>query len=138
MDEAKEEAGQLIKNQRPVERHNRGFDTHSKGRQCAISTCEEDHPPWVCPEFKKLPVSQRKECIAKSGPCFKCLAAGHLSKECKRSRKCGVDGCKSSGHGSYLHDPTGNHQKRNAEIRKLHVVTMEHQTVMPKCTTRPK
>ena len=43
--------------------------------------------------------------MAKSGRCFKCLAAGHHSKNCRRNQKCGVDGCESSSHSTYLHDP---------------------------------
>lgn len=45
MDEAKEETGQLGKNQnqKPGERRNRGFGTSSRERHCIVPKCKEDH-----------------------------------------------------------------------------------------------
>ena len=89
----------------------RGFNTRSTARHCIVNTCKQDHPPWVCDAFKKLPVNKRKELISKSSRCYPCLAAGHHSKDCRKARKCGVDGCQSDKHSSYLHGsipPNGN------------------------------
>jgi hypothetical protein len=82
----------------------RGFNTRSTARHCIVNTCKQDHPPWVCDAFKKLPVNKRKELISKSSCCYRCLAAGHHSKDCRKARKCGVDGCQSDKHSSYLHE----------------------------------
>ena len=89
----------------------RGFNTRSTARHCIVNTCKQDHPLWVCDTFKKLPVNKRKELISKSSRCYRCLAAGHHSKDCRKARKCGVDGCQSDKHSSYLHEsipPNGN------------------------------
>ena len=107
MDEAMEATGEFNKkkNTKPDDkRHNRGFTTTGNRRGCVVEKCSEDHPPWVCQRFKRLPVTQRKELIAKHGRCFRCLASGHLSKNCPRSRECGIDDCKSTWHSRYLHD----------------------------------
>ncbi|XP_028410463.1 uncharacterized protein LOC114533077 [Dendronephthya gigantea] len=105
MDEAKEETEEFVKAYHGGRRHNQGFNTDKKVRKCIVMNCDADHPPWVCPEFKKLPVATRNQLIAKTGRCFSCLAAGHRSKQCGRKRKCGVSGCESKGHSSLLHDP---------------------------------
>lgn len=59
-----------------------------RDKQCLALKCQEDHPQWVYPEFKKLAVSHCKELIVKTGQCVKRLAAVQLSKDCKRGRKC--------------------------------------------------
>ncbi|XP_028404043.1 uncharacterized protein LOC114526665 [Dendronephthya gigantea] len=90
MEEAKEKTGAL--HRREQERSNRlrddkkphlGFSARSLySKCCVVSTCKKDHPPWVCSAFKALPVAKRKELIAKTGRCFRCLAAGHHAKNC--------------------------------------------------------
>ncbi|XP_028404112.1 uncharacterized protein LOC114526792 [Dendronephthya gigantea] len=105
MDEAKEETGEFVKAYHGGQRHNQGFNTDKKVRKCIVMNCDADHPPWVCPEFKKLPVATQNQLIAKTRRCFSCLAAGHRSKQCGRKRKCGVSGCESKGHSSLLHEP---------------------------------
>ena len=105
---AKEETGEFDKRQHPEDgerRYNRRHHTASRSRKCVVTKCTSVHPPWVCPEFKKLPFAQRKDLISKSGRCFRCLAAGHSCKNCPRNRKCGINGCESCKHISYLHDP---------------------------------
>jgi hypothetical protein len=96
MDEALEESGEFNKKKNGG-RYNRGFKTTGYPRKCIVVKCVIDHPPWVCPKFKELSVTQRKELIAKSGRCFRCLAAGHQSKNCNRIKRCGIDGCESTG-----------------------------------------
>ena len=117
MEEAREETGDFQKRsdqKQKGRRHQRGFNTSEKVRTCIVSKCKVDHPPWVCGHFKELSVPERKQLIARSGRCFRCLAIGHHSRNCARSRECGVDGCKSTRHSSYLHKPvslpTSRHQ----------------------------
>ena len=108
MEEAREETGDYQKrnDQRQDGRKlHRGFNTSGKVRTCIVPKCKIDHLPWVCEHFKELPVSQRKQLIARSGRCFRCLAVGHQSRNCARNRECGVGECKSTRHSSYLHEP---------------------------------
>ena len=115
MEESKEETRGLVKktDRQTEERKSanrnertraRGFHARSKPRNCIVSTCKEDHPPWVCKAFKGLPVQQRKELISNAGRCYRCLAAGHQSRDCPNARRCGVEECQSTNHSSYLHD----------------------------------
>ncbi|CAB3979755.1 E3 ubiquitin- ligase DZIP3 [Paramuricea clavata] len=106
-----EERGNKNRDERP---RFRGFNTRFSTRHCIVSTCKQDHPPWVCDAFKRLPVQKRKELISKSSRCYRCLAAGHHSKDCRKARKCGVDGCQSNNHSSYLHESTPQNGKTNA------------------------
>ena len=87
----------------------RTFTTKSKSRGCIVDTCKQNHPPWVCKAFKELPVLKRKELIGNANRCYRCLAAGHHSKECPNAKRCGVDGCLSTNHSSYLHESTSHH-----------------------------
>ena len=59
-----------------------------------------------------MSVQRRKELFAQTGRFFCCLAAGHQSRDCHNARQCGVDGCISNRHSSYLHeqDPTRRHE----------------------------
>ena len=101
MEEAREETGDFQKRsdqKQDCRKHQRGFNTSGKVRTCIVSKCKVDHPPGVCEHFKELPVSERKQLIARSGRCFRCLAIGHHSRNCTRNRVCGVDGCKNTSH----------------------------------------
>ena len=87
----------------------RTFTTKSKSRGCIVDTCKQNHPPWVCKAFKELPVLKRKELVGNANRCYRCLASGHHSKECPNAKRCGVDGCLSTNHSSYLHEKTPHH-----------------------------
>ena len=93
-------------------RRNRGFSGNisRKPKGCVVPTCKEDHPPWVCSSFKRLPVPERKDLISKTKRCFRCLALGHQSKDCPNIRQCGIDHCTSDRHSRYLHDANVRHQ----------------------------
>ena len=141
MDEAKEEASSDSKPGAKLEnkKSNRGFNTGKKPRGCIVEGCQADHPPWVCQMFKNLPVASRKELIAKSGRCFRCLASGHRSKNCSRKIPCGIDDCKSITHSRYLHDPivkprdgggsrdeahNGTHKTHSSQIEKVSLMVL--------------
>ena len=74
----------------------------------------------VCKAFKELPVLKRKELIRNANRCYRCLAAGHHSKECPNVKRCGVDGCLSTNHSSYLHESTSHHLTDRSQ-GQLHV-----------------
>ena len=102
MEEAKEETSGV----RGDRTHARGFTTRSQAKSCIVDTCTIDHPPWVCKAFKELPILKRRKLISSTGRCYRCLAAGDHSKECPNAKRCGVNGCASTSHSSYLHDNT--------------------------------
>ena len=95
--------------------HGRTFTTKSKSRSCVVDTCKQNHPPWVCKAFKELPVQKRKELIGNANRCYRCLAAGHHSKECPNAKRCRVDGCLSTNHSSYLHESSPHHLKDRSQ-----------------------
>ena len=57
-----------------------GFNTKLTVGKSVVLSCRQNHPPWICKEFRLLPVSERKRTIAKSKRCFGCLAAGHRQR----------------------------------------------------------
>ena len=61
-----------------------------KPRSCVVDTCRQNHPPWVCKAFKELLVKKRKELVGIANRCFRCLAAGHHSREFPNVKRCGV------------------------------------------------
>ena len=122
MEEAREETRDFQKRsdqKQDCRKHQRRFNTSGKVQTCIVSKCNVDHPPWVCEHFKEL-LSERKQVIARSGRCFRCLAIGHHSRNCTRNRECGVDRCKNTSHSSYLHKPVSllsRDQDRTADTR---------------------
>ena len=58
--------------------------------------------------------------IRNANRCYRCLAAGHHSKECPNAKRCGVDGCLSTNHSSYLHESTSHHLTDRSQ-GQLHV-----------------
>lgn len=102
MEEAKEETSGV----RCDRTRARGFTTCSQAKGCIVDTCKQDHPPWVCKTFKELPLLTRRKLISNTGRCYRCPVAGHHSKDCPNVRRCGVHGCTSTNHSSYLHDNT--------------------------------
>ncbi|MFM8999573.1 MAG: hypothetical protein ACKOKE_05870 [Actinomycetota bacterium] len=67
--------------------------------------CRHDHPLTFCPDFKDMNVCVRKEVVHDAKACNGCLAAGHLVKECRQRRPCGINGCKKPHH-NLLHGGT--------------------------------
>ncbi|KAK3737845.1 hypothetical protein QZH41_004783 [Actinostola sp. cb2023] len=65
-------------------------------RQEASKSCKwckaEEHELEFCHEFRKKPISIRKQFIIRRGLCFRCLEHGHMSKEnkCSKKPKCRV------------------------------------------------
>ena len=110
MEEAKEETSGLGASrncdQRINRRRERGFNTMYKGNgKCVVQTCKNNHPPWVCDNFKSLPVLNRKALIEKLRRCYRCLGVGHKAIHCNRAKRCGVHGCDSTQHNKLLHIP---------------------------------
>lgn len=115
----------------------RGFATRSKSRGCIVDTCRQDHPPWVCRAFKELPVQKRKELIGNTGRCYRCLAAGHHSRDCPNAKRCGVDGCLSTSHSRYLHENTPQHAADRSQSQLRAEAPLFRQEEQPHSGARP-
>ena len=77
--------------------HSKQKEHNDKGeRKCKI--CDEAHGVWACNVFKALEVSRRWQLAKEKEICYCCLGDNHLSKDCRRKRKCPIDDCKSHHH----------------------------------------
>ena len=81
-----------LKGEKPVR-------TFTSKVECVL--CAKAHDLDVCFQFKAMSVKERSKWLLRARRCFGCYAKGHISKNCKRRRKCKV--CKG------LH-PTGLHR----------------------------
>ena len=79
---------------------------------CAL--CNGMHELESCTEYKKMDVKARKELAKTKGLCFGCLGRGHLSRECKKRKKCGTCGKlhPTSLHGDYKNIPKETKQEQ--------------------------
>ena len=59
-------------------------------------------------------MNERWKTAKEKALCFRCLSKDHHGKDCRRTGRCGTDGCSLSHH-HLLHDPE--RQKRNAALR---------------------
>ena len=71
---------------------------------------QNSHPIWYCKKYEALVVDQRWKTAKEKALCFRCLSKDHHRKDCRRTGRCGVDGCSLSHH-HLLHDPE--RQKKN-------------------------
>ena len=71
-----------------------------------------DHKVWKCKVYRSADVDERWRIAKEKRLCFRCLGNDHQGKDCKRSQKCGIDGCHLSHH-SLLHNP-----KRTEDMSK--------------------
>ena len=55
--------------------------------------CGESHSIEKCAAFQKRTVKDRWKIAQDKQLCYRCLSAHHRGKDCKWSRRCGVDGC---------------------------------------------
>jgi hypothetical protein len=54
------------------------------------------HAVWECQKFiKELTVNQRWNLAKEKQLCFRCLNGSHFGKDCRRTKECGMDGCKN-------------------------------------------
>ena len=75
---------------------------------------QDSHPIWYCKKYETLAVDQRWKTAKEKALCFRCLSKDHHGKDCRRTARCGVDGCSLSHH-HLLHDPE--RKKGNAALR---------------------
>ena len=60
--------------------------------------CQEHHGVWKCAKFKDSSIDQRWSHAKTLSLCYRCLGVGHQGQACRRTRECGVDGCKETHH----------------------------------------
>ena len=76
----------------------------SERRPAKCSVCAQDHPVYMCADFKKMPANERVKLASEKHLCYNCLKFGkHSAKECKSERVCNFHGCKLK-HSYLLHD----------------------------------
>jgi hypothetical protein len=76
-----------------------------------------DHKVWKCRVFRSTNVDERWRIAKERRLCFRCIGSDHQGKDCRRSQKCGIDGCHLSHH-SLLHNPKQIESKSKKEQPK--------------------
>lgn len=71
--------------------------------------CKETHPLYRCNRFKSLSVPQRKQLVARSRLCEKCLNP-HPASKCNGQGSCFV--CRDASHNTLLHSETSRDSNR--------------------------
>ena len=77
----------------------------------SVMNCPFDkspHPIALCNTFKKWSVAERQVQCKAAKVCFRCLEVGHMSRNCTKKNvpKCNVNGCTSTRHHAFMHDPS--------------------------------
>ena len=63
------------------------------------SLCQSlDHGVWFCKQFHDKGVDDRWQFAKERKLCFRCLATDHRGKDCRKARRCGIEGCPRNHH----------------------------------------
>ena len=62
--------------------------------------CEDNHRVSDCPTYRDSSITERVDLVKKHRLCFSCLIKGHLTRECRSKKACGIDGCTKTHHQS--------------------------------------
>jgi len=73
-----------------------------KNQNLKCKLCGAEHYLDKCEQFQNKKVDERNKFVMDKRLCRVCLKGGHQAKDCRWTRVCGVDGCKSKHH-SLLH-----------------------------------
>jgi len=75
--------------------------TTEQGSQQICRYCKANgHSLYTCENFLSESPESKSNWVREANLCYCCLKAGHQSRECRRKRKCGLDGCKLNHHRS--------------------------------------
>ncbi|XP_053385782.1 uncharacterized protein LOC128550562 [Mercenaria mercenaria] len=74
----------------------RSFFVNSKQRDCKL--CFKPHGTWECSIMNRLPVTERWQKAKELRLCFRCLGNNHTGSNCRRMKKCGINGCQKTHH----------------------------------------
>ena len=72
-----------------------------QNKSCVI--CDDQHPVFLCKDFKSMSIPDRKDAVNKFKLCVNCLKSGHTVTECYRPSFCRHPNC-SSKHNILLHE----------------------------------
>ena len=59
----------------------------------SCNICREQHRTWECQLFLQKDVSESWKTAKRFQLCYRCLTEGHHVKSCRRTRRCGKNGC---------------------------------------------
>ena len=77
--------------------------------------CQQGHQTDSCNKLLSMSLRQRLESLKKGGHCYRCLAKGHLERDCTQVQPPICKICKM-GHQSMLHNPAGKAPVKPAQI----------------------
>ena len=70
-------------------------------KPCVV--CDEQHPVFLCRDFKNMSVSTRSNVVVKFKLCINCLKSGHDVAKCEKQSYCRAPDCTIK-HNSLLHE----------------------------------
>ncbi|XP_055619903.1 uncharacterized protein LOC129764648 [Toxorhynchites rutilus septentrionalis] len=71
---------------------------HQEMPRMKCPVCSNNHKIFDCTEFKNSNIQKRCRLAVQCKICFGCLGTGHMVKDCRRSRRCGLSGCNKHHH----------------------------------------
>lgn len=57
-----------------------------------------EHSTNECRLYLSKPMGEKMALLKEKGACFSCLKYGHRSRDCRRKKECGINGCKGKHH----------------------------------------
>jgi len=96
--------------------------TTTQSYQSKCKFCSENHFISKCENFLSKDQDFKSTWMRDSGLCFSCLSTGHMARDCKKKRKCGLNGCDRYHH-RILHDESRTNAVRETSLAQQgHVV----------------
>ena len=86
--------------------------------QSRCKFCQQGHQTDNCNKLLSMGLRQRLEALKKGGHCYRCLAKGHMERDCTQVQPPICRVCKM-GHQSMLHNPNGRAMARPAQAATL-------------------
>ena len=75
-------------------------DNYKRTSKCIA--CKDNHLLYQCKIFRAMSVINRRNLVQEGKLCFNCMRPGHMARDCKMERVCGIDGCDRK-HSRFLH-----------------------------------
>ena len=85
-------------NRNSVEHKTFFINTRTSQHETSCQACTEKHRIWKCQVFLQKDTSERWAFAKRFKLCFRCLAEGHEGKSCRKTRRCGQNGCHKVHH----------------------------------------
>lgn len=91
--------------------------------KCTVCDAEPGHALEHCEKFLGLSVDNRAKAVYDLANCFRCLGRNHLSRDCKKTLRCGSENCNSTAHHTLIHGASraapGNQSRPSGRGRHL-------------------